>query len=175
MSSSQLSYLISNSFTLANMDTLSERIQTILDECEDRLGENQQAALGRIAGASNSVVSQWMNGKIKSMDPKYAFNIEKQLGYNGYWLMLGKPHSKMKPEEPAEQAPNGTPMFSAAERALLYVDVFELRLITAYREATELGRAGIEEAARLAPKRSMTGYLAEVSKRGNSNHSPDKK
>lgn len=154
------------------MSTLIERIKTVIEECGDKLGEDKQAGLGRISGASNSVVSQWLSGAIKSLSPKYAINIEKKLGYNSHWLMLGEPHPKMKKPEYAPTPPNASPMVSTAERALLYVDIHELRLITAYREATELGRASIEETARLAPKRSIADYvMTDVNKP----KSPDKK
>lgn len=67
------------------MKTLSERIEKILSD-KDGL---DQIGLARIAGASKSVVNQWIDGKIKSMRLDYALNIERALGYSHVWLVLG--------------------------------------------------------------------------------------
>ncbi|WP_171939048.1 helix-turn-helix domain-containing protein [Herbaspirillum rubrisubalbicans] len=68
------------------MTTLSERIEKILSE-HPALG---QSGLAEAAGASKSVVNQWMDGKIKSMRLDYALKIERRLGYDHVWLVLGE-------------------------------------------------------------------------------------
>ena len=68
------------------MSTLSQRIEKILAE-NPALG---QSGLVEKSGASKSVVNQWLDGKIKSMRLDYALNIERQLGYNHVWLVLGE-------------------------------------------------------------------------------------
>jgi hypothetical protein len=68
------------------MKSLSERIEKILKERP----ELDQVSLGKLAGASKSVVNQWLDGKIKSMRLDYALNIEKTIGYNHIWLVLGE-------------------------------------------------------------------------------------
>jgi len=72
------------------MTTLSERIDKILQD----LPKMGQAGLAIAAGASKSVVNQWLDGKIKSMRLDYALNIEKSLGYDHVWLVLGDGHEK---------------------------------------------------------------------------------
>jgi hypothetical protein len=67
------------------MKSLSERVEKIL---KDR-PELDQVSLGKMAGASKSVVNQWLDGKIKSMRLDYALNIERAIGYNHIWLVLG--------------------------------------------------------------------------------------
>ena len=68
------------------MKSLSERVDKIL---KDR-PELDQVSLAKLAGASKSVVNQWLDGKIKSMRLDYALNIEKAIGYNHIWLVLGE-------------------------------------------------------------------------------------
>lgn len=66
------------------MSTLSERVQTILEENPDI----DQPALGKIAGVTKGAVNQWLDGKIKSMKLEYAVRIQKRLGYSALWLVL---------------------------------------------------------------------------------------
>ena len=70
---------------LMETDT-SERIQEIKRE----LGIKSDVEIGKLAGAAKSVVGQWLNGKIKSIHPRYAFNLEKNTGYQAKWIMFGE-------------------------------------------------------------------------------------
>lgn len=54
----------------------------------DTLALNQ-SELAKKAGASKSMVSQWLSGLIKSISPKYAFNLQRTTGYSAEWLMTG--------------------------------------------------------------------------------------
>jgi len=73
------------------MSTLSQRIEKIMSDLPN-LG---QSGLVDASGASKSVVNQWLDGKIKSMRLDYALNIEKRLGYDHIWLVLGEGYEMM--------------------------------------------------------------------------------
>lgn len=82
------------------MDQLSERLAYIYSERPDLEGERGQTGLVKASGASKSVVNQWLNEKIKSMDIRYALEIEKNLGFSHIWLManIGEPIAKPNQE-----------------------------------------------------------------------------
>lgn len=69
------------------MELLIDRVKFILDEHPEIEGVQGQIGLAVAAGASKSVVNQWLSGAIKSMDIKYALKIEEKLGYSHIWLM----------------------------------------------------------------------------------------
>lgn len=154
------------------MSTLSVRIELVLKECALCLGREPQAALAKLAGTSNSVVSQWLSGGIKSMALKYALNIERNLGYNHIWLMIGS--GAKETADKTNSSPSSVPggVFSAEERALVYVDAYELRLLTAYKEATPFGRTVIEETARKQAKLPFAAHVG-VAFLGNFPHKKD--
>ncbi|WP_198173379.1 hypothetical protein [Cupriavidus sp. USMAA2-4] len=52
--------------------TLSERIQTILDETGA-----EAVALAKAAGVTKGAVSQWLSGQIKSIKLEYAVGIQR--------------------------------------------------------------------------------------------------
>lgn len=52
-------------------------------------GDRGQISLANASGASKSVVNQWLNEKIKTIDIKYALGIEAVFGYSHIWLMTG--------------------------------------------------------------------------------------
>jgi len=72
------------------MTTLIERVTQILETHPALDGKDKQKKLAVAAGASKSVVNQWLSGGIKSMHLKFALNIERNLGYNHIWLVLGE-------------------------------------------------------------------------------------
>jgi transcriptional regulator with XRE-family HTH domain len=136
------------------MSLTSERIQEILDTSPE-LGKDPQVELAKLSGASKSTVNQWLSGNIKTVRLEYALAIEKALGWNHVWIVLGTGEKKVG-AAPAKEAAELSPLQSAAVRTLEYVDDHELALLTNYRAATPTGRAMIEEAARVVPK------LAEI-------------
>lgn len=75
---------------MLNMNLLSERLEHIYREMPELEGERGQSGLVKVSGASKSVVNQWLTGKIKSMDIRYALNIERELGFSHIWLMTGE-------------------------------------------------------------------------------------
>ncbi|MCZ4065919.1 hypothetical protein NB636_08115 [Oxalobacter aliiformigenes] len=78
------------------MNLLSTRIKYILDNEFQGDVHGKQIQLSKIAGASKSVVNQWISDRIKSLNIDYALNIEKKLGYDHIWLITGKGPIKLK-------------------------------------------------------------------------------
>ncbi|RSZ60016.1 hypothetical protein HF313_14985 [Massilia atriviolacea] len=133
------------------MKLLSERLAFIYKETPELEGERGQTGLIKASGASKSVVNQWLNDKIKSIDIRYALNIERELGFSHIWLMTGDgdPH-----EPPAAFLKGNRPWHSAAraeaaEEARITLDealtakcgtAEEQQLLTAYRLTDEEGR-----------------------------------
>src|SRR6266702_4365907 len=72
--------------------TLSERIQTILDETGV-----DSVTLGHHAGVSKGTVSQWLSGQIKSIKLEYAVGIQDAYGYNALWIVMEKGEKKVAP------------------------------------------------------------------------------
>jgi phage repressor protein C with HTH and peptisase S24 domain len=72
------------------MNSLSERLHVIHRDVPQLEGERGQTGLVKASGASKSVVNQWLTGKIKSMDIRYALSIERELGFSHIWLMTGE-------------------------------------------------------------------------------------
>lgn len=106
------------------MSTLSERISKILTELPS-LG---QSGLVEASGASKSVVNQWLDGKIKSMRLDYALNIEKRLGYDHIWLVLGEGYEMMN-------RPKKWP-FSVSYEAISALPSEELKAVDDFLEYT---------------------------------------
>lgn len=79
------STLIKFSYTFEYM-TPAARIQKMMDF----LGIEEQVVFADLAGASRSVVNQWLTGKIKSIDARYAFKLQDSTGFNAKWIMLGE-------------------------------------------------------------------------------------
>jgi hypothetical protein len=50
----------------------------------------EQTEFGTLSGASKSVVYQWLTGRIKSIDAKYAFKLEDNSPFSARWIMLGE-------------------------------------------------------------------------------------
>lgn len=71
------------------MNMLTDRLNYIYQETPTLEGERGQTGLVKASGASKSVVNQWLTGKIKSMDIRYALNIERELGFSHIWVMTG--------------------------------------------------------------------------------------
>lgn len=64
--------------------TTPERVTRVMEA----LGYNQ-VELAKKAGASKSMVNQWLSGLIKTIGPRYAFNLERTTGFRAEWLMTG--------------------------------------------------------------------------------------
>ena len=80
------------------MNTLSDRLEHIYRANPSLEGERGQTGLVKASGASKSVVNQWLTGKIKSIDIRYALNIERELGFSHIWLMTGEGEPRPAPD-----------------------------------------------------------------------------
>ncbi|MEC5164044.1 LexA family transcriptional regulator [Janthinobacterium sp. CG_S6] len=109
------------------MNLLSERLAHIYSLRSDLEGERGQSGLVKASGASKSVVNQWLNDKIKSIDIRYALAIERELGFSHIWLMTGDGEPLMPAVESFRDAKQ---VVSADRGDPDYVDIpmVELRL-----------------------------------------------
>ena len=121
------------------MKTLSERITIVLSEMEGP-ERGKSVRLAQLAGTTRGRVSQWLNDPSEALSYDYAKNIEGTLGYAVEWLRDGK-----LPKMAAEAKKQGS-----QGNLLSYVDVEEMILLTAYREASAEGRRYIMKSAELA-------------------------
>ncbi len=95
---------------MLNMNLLLDRLAHIYEERPDLEGERGQIGLVKASGASKSVVNQWITGKIKSMDIRYALAIERNLGFSHIWLMTGEGEeriSNIRALHPDDPLPEG--------------------------------------------------------------------
>ncbi len=72
------------------MNTLEDRIRAVLSETQA-----EQVELADAAGVTKGTVSQWLDGKIKSIKLEYAVGIQKRYGYNAVWLVMGEGEKKL--------------------------------------------------------------------------------
>jgi phage repressor protein C with HTH and peptisase S24 domain len=79
------------------MNLLSNRLDYLYQAAPGLEGERGQSGLVKASGASKSVVNQWLTGKIKSMDIRYALSIERELGFSHIWLMTGEGDPRQAP------------------------------------------------------------------------------
>lgn len=87
------STLYPDEFSVLDMETtVSERV----DRMMKALGVDQ-VAFAKLAGASKSVVNQWILGGIKSISGDYAYTLQKNTGYNAEWIQTGNGDEKVLP------------------------------------------------------------------------------
>ena len=72
------------------MKTTAERVKYMMET----LNIKEQTEFGLLCGASRSVVYQWLAGKIKSIDARYAFKVEDSTPFSARWIMLGEGNPK---------------------------------------------------------------------------------
>ncbi len=68
------------------MKTAAERVAYMMQTLKIK----EQTEFGALCGASKSVVYQWLTGRIKSIDAKYAFKLEDNTPFSARWIMLGE-------------------------------------------------------------------------------------
>ncbi len=68
------------------MKTTAERVEYMMQT----LHIEGQTEFGLLCGASRSVVNQWLSGRIKNIDPRYAFKLEDASPFLARWIMLGE-------------------------------------------------------------------------------------
>jgi len=112
---------------MQTMNTLAERLDTIYCDLPELEGERGQTGLVKASGASKSVVNQWLTGKIKSMDIRYALNIERELGFSHIWLMTGEGDPR---QAPLHGVGNAMPVRAAAndDADFIQIQMVKLRL-----------------------------------------------
>jgi len=109
------------------MNALSERLDYIYRAAPQLEGERGQTGLVKASGASKSVVNQWLTGKIKSIDIRYALNIERELGFSHVWLMTGDG----EPRETTRSRPKNALAVRVADRDdsdIAQIQMVKLRL-----------------------------------------------
>ncbi len=72
------------------MKTTAERVKYMMET----LNITNQAEFGRLSNASRSLVNQWLSGRTKNVDPRYAFKIEDNTNFSARWIMLGEGNPK---------------------------------------------------------------------------------
>ena len=68
------------------MKTTAERVAYMMETLKIK----EQTEFGNLCGASRSVVNQWLSGRIKNIDPRYAFMLEDNSPFSARWVMLGE-------------------------------------------------------------------------------------
>lgn len=138
------------------MNNLTDRLDLIYKERPDLEGDRGQTGLVKASGASKSVVNQWLQGEIKSMNLKYALEIERALGYSHIWLVLGEGSPKV-------DGGSISPVLQAAAPPshTQWIGDKEARLLDLYRTTDDRGREKIMRTAEGAP-RSPRALLVEV-------------
>ncbi len=81
--------------------TLPQRLQTIMDA----MGWHQQTQLAKAAGASRQNVTNWMteiSGTKKSLEPRFAFNLQDATRFNARWIIYGDGPARMEIADPSD-------------------------------------------------------------------------
>ncbi|MGZ5203258.1 MAG: hypothetical protein ACXWC4_26125, partial [Telluria sp.] len=107
------------------MNSLAERLHVLHRDMPQLEGERGQTGLVKASGASKSVVNQWLTGKIKSMDIRYALNIERELGFSHIWLMTGEGDPR---QAPLYGVGNAMPVRAAANDDAEFVQIQMVKL-----------------------------------------------
>jgi len=78
--------LITNLSFGYTLKTTAERVEYMMQT----LRIVGQTEFGLLCGASRSTVNQWLSGRIKNIDPRYAFKLEENSPFNAKWIILGE-------------------------------------------------------------------------------------
>ncbi len=68
-----------------NLKTTAERVQYMMEALKVK-----QIEFAELSGASRSLVNQWLSGRIKTIDAKFAFELEDKTHFNARWIILGQ-------------------------------------------------------------------------------------
>lgn len=72
--------------------TLPQRLKEVMEALD-----LNQPQFGDLVGATKGAVNQWLSGLSKSIDPEYAFKLQRKSGYSAEWLMFGTEPKKIPP------------------------------------------------------------------------------
>jgi phage repressor protein C with HTH and peptisase S24 domain len=107
------------------MNLLTDRLDHLYRTMPALEGERGQTGLVKASGASKSVVNQWLTGKIKSMDIRYALRLERALGVSHIWLMTGEGDPRAAP---LHALPDALPVRAADNDDAEFVQVRMVKL-----------------------------------------------
>lgn len=121
---------------------LQDRMRVVIAEMDGR-EYGKQTRLAEIAGCARAVVNHWLSGVQVEIKYDHAKNIASKLGYRLDWIMEGRGQKREGAKEP-EQARHAD--------LFMRLSVDELKIITHYRAANQVGKSIIELNAEIAPK-----------------------
>ena len=78
--------MITNLSSGYTLKTTAERVEHMMKTLKIK----EQTEFGLLCGASRSTVNQWLSGRIKNIDPRYAFKLEENSPFNAKWIILGE-------------------------------------------------------------------------------------
>lgn len=134
-------------FRILDMDNLISRVELICAEISTS-SISGQTALVEASGASKSVVNQWLNGKIKSIDIRFALEIERKLGYSHIWLMTGEGEHKVASGASVVYVDRIVPQ----PPTYSWISDWEAELISLARTTDERSRERLMDEARSSPR-----------------------
>lgn len=129
-------------FRILNMENLISRLEAIIAHLATS-SVSGQTALVEASGASKSVVNQWLSGKIKSIDIRFALSIERNTGFSHIWLMTGEGAREVSDSKVVyvDRPVTPPPTYS-------WISDEEARLLTLYRTTDDDGREDIMSTAK---------------------------
>lgn len=126
--------------SLPRMSRPSERIQELMRDMDWG-----QSDVARASGASKSVVSQWLTDRIKSIDARYAFALQRATGISAEWVQLGTGPKRLPgTASEVEQSSAPTPSPEIREITMLFqllTDEQQVRFLNDIRHTVESNRA----------------------------------
>lgn len=112
-------------------------------------GHGRQTRLAAYYGKKQPSVKKWFDGDAQP-DYEICVDICRRAKAHYEWLMTGRGPKSI--DSPAQDQ-------SVPQLSLVYVDQDELAIITAYREANEVGKGSIKIAAETAPRSDSLGAV----------------
>ncbi|MFZ3001406.1 MAG: hypothetical protein WA071_13845 [Undibacterium umbellatum] len=129
------------------------RLQNLAKLIENfELGPGNRAAFCRAYGFDPLQMGQYFTESDhgRKMGERKARSIETKIGLNAGWL--DKDHSNTNDVSSRPIHTNEAPTKSVPKISLIYADDEEIEMLTAYREATELGKNLFRAAMKNAPR-----------------------
>lgn len=86
------------------MMTVPDRVTLMLE----KLALNQ-SEFARLAGTSKGMVNHWLTGNVKSIAPRYAYNIESNSLFNARWILTGEGPAQREQQNTSAQTEGSSP------------------------------------------------------------------